>query len=126
MSPQCTEEAPTASNLGEPGRKPVVTSDNVGKPGEAQRDSKKKKQCASVCKRKTFGQGSRIVGPGSAETVATVSRGCFVDQRAQGANSVLRDREALEEFKDLKKRLNIEFAALDQRLTEISQQISRS
>ncbi|AAZ54764.1 hypothetical protein JCM3263A_11920 [Thermobifida fusca] len=37
---------------------------------------------------------------------------------------MLRDREALEEFKDLKKRLNIEFAALDQRLTEISQQIS--
>ncbi|MEY9213472.1 hypothetical protein NI17_000620 [Thermobifida halotolerans] len=36
---------------------------------------------------------------------------------------MLRDKEALEEFKELKKRLNVEFAALDQRLTEVSQRI---
>ncbi|KUP98360.1 hypothetical protein [Thermobifida cellulosilytica] len=36
---------------------------------------------------------------------------------------MLRDREALEEYKELKKRLNAEFVALDQPLTEISRRI---
>src|SRR5690606_36037060 len=61
MSPQCTEEAPTASNLGKPGRKPVVTSDNVGKPGEAQRDSKKKNSAQVFAKGKRSDRGQELL-----------------------------------------------------------------
>jgi len=61
------------------------------------------------------------------KTRGDVISACYGSPRletgGEGAGPVLRDKEALEEFKELKKRLNIEFAALDQRLAETSRRI---